>query len=454
MRGTPEAYKNLLIKEEDTLYFISEKNSLTGQLYLGSKLISDDDANELKVSSLGDLADVVLPADLHTLIEGDILTFDPSQEKWIVRNFEELITNLPSIEVKPIRVYSTELQENETLKEAVERITKGIYLKIGDLVIIKELIYDDKYQYTTFIYDSKEWKLLNENYNAENVYFDEDLTTTVEIGNISLGPNGTAVVPAAGKNLKEVFNTIFVKEKFPSKINPSISINLFNAGLYESGTEVSTEWKATFNDGSYTYGPEPTGSQVLSWSVEDNLTDLNFNTNSGNFGNIIVDELYPFQIKAVVKYSAGKLPTTNLGNLYPDQQIIEDTIYQDSDLIKGYRSFFYGMDSTNNEIDSNLIRQLNNGGNYDGQKIIEFKANELAGVKRFIVAVPEQTDREGLTSAIITSSLNANATKYYKLQENTVMVKGVNNYKAVPYKIWVYSPASIANTEIHKVTLA
>ena len=37
MRGTPRAYEILRQKDEDTLYFIAEKDSLTGQLYLGEK---------------------------------------------------------------------------------------------------------------------------------------------------------------------------------------------------------------------------------------------------------------------------------------------------------------------------------------------------------------------------------------------------------------------------------
>jgi hypothetical protein len=39
------------------------------------------------------------------------------------------------------------------------------------------------------------------NYNAENVYFDEDLITTSAVGNITL-TNGSATIAAAGKNLK------------------------------------------------------------------------------------------------------------------------------------------------------------------------------------------------------------------------------------------------------------
>jgi len=47
--------------------------------------------------------------------------------------------------------------------------------------------------------------------DPEKVIFSEDLTTTSAIGNIKL-TNGQATIPAAGKNLVEVWNTIFVKE--------------------------------------------------------------------------------------------------------------------------------------------------------------------------------------------------------------------------------------------------
>ena len=57
MRGTPEAYKRLIHKNEDTLYFISEKDAADGVLYLGSKLISGegDGINEFSISALKDV---------------------------------------------------------------------------------------------------------------------------------------------------------------------------------------------------------------------------------------------------------------------------------------------------------------------------------------------------------------------------------------------------------------
>lgn len=46
IRGTPKAWANLKVKDEDCLYFIANKDSSTGQLYLGSKLISGSGDSE------------------------------------------------------------------------------------------------------------------------------------------------------------------------------------------------------------------------------------------------------------------------------------------------------------------------------------------------------------------------------------------------------------------------
>jgi uncharacterized protein (DUF927 family) len=51
VRGTPTGFANLATKNNDTLYFISETNSNTGKLYLGSKLIS----GSTDISSIGDI---------------------------------------------------------------------------------------------------------------------------------------------------------------------------------------------------------------------------------------------------------------------------------------------------------------------------------------------------------------------------------------------------------------
>ena len=53
-RGSPEAYKNLIKKNSDTLYFIYSSDSDKGSLYLGDRLISGN------VSNITDLEDLII----------------------------------------------------------------------------------------------------------------------------------------------------------------------------------------------------------------------------------------------------------------------------------------------------------------------------------------------------------------------------------------------------------
>ena len=76
------------------------------------------------------------------------------------------------------------------------------------------------------------------NYNAENVYFDEDIMITTAVGNITL-TNGSANIPATGKNIKQVFEALWTKENFnPSVTNPSISLSISDNASVEG--EVGT----------------------------------------------------------------------------------------------------------------------------------------------------------------------------------------------------------------------
>lgn len=88
-RGTPEAFANLANKDSDTLYFIYEEDELTGELYLGQKLIAG--AGEISgATTLAGLTDVLLNADLDT---NDCLVYDINQKKWINKPIMSVIDN-------------------------------------------------------------------------------------------------------------------------------------------------------------------------------------------------------------------------------------------------------------------------------------------------------------------------------------------------------------------------
>lgn len=100
IRGTPTAWNNLEKKDENTLYFISEKDANSGLLYLGSKLISG--SGDISISpgktSLNKLTDVALNLNIK---DGSVLTFDKKTGKWIDKVIE---IQVPEIEIPEVNI--------------------------------------------------------------------------------------------------------------------------------------------------------------------------------------------------------------------------------------------------------------------------------------------------------------------------------------------------------------
>lgn len=91
MRGSQALYDNLATKDRDTLYFVYENiNDEYGKLYLGNKLISGASGESV---SIADVADIILDANLS---DGDVLTYDEAEGKWVNTPLTE-IANLPSV---------------------------------------------------------------------------------------------------------------------------------------------------------------------------------------------------------------------------------------------------------------------------------------------------------------------------------------------------------------------
>lgn len=64
LRGTPSAYNGLTNKDPNTLYFVSETNSSSGILYLGTKVITSGGGGPGGATSLSDLSDVFFQGEL------------------------------------------------------------------------------------------------------------------------------------------------------------------------------------------------------------------------------------------------------------------------------------------------------------------------------------------------------------------------------------------------------
>ena len=95
MRGTPTAFKNLVPKNKDTLYFIHEEDAITGQLYIGDILISDNLENDSSaiIAKLSDLEDV----NITGVVDKQVLGYDANTSKWIPVTLEQAIDVAPMI---------------------------------------------------------------------------------------------------------------------------------------------------------------------------------------------------------------------------------------------------------------------------------------------------------------------------------------------------------------------
>lgn len=333
-------------------------------------------------------------------------------------------------------------------------------LAIGDTAIVKSTIYEDaehaennKYSYTGYVYNGTGWAAMDGNYSANNVYFDEDFTFTKAIGTVTIPAAGSTTVAAAGKNIKEFFAGLFAAEQDPTKTEPSVSVTLTGAGAYEVGSVVTPSYTATFEDGKYTYGPEPTGATVETWEVTS-TTGESFDAAAGTCAELTVVDGTNYSVTAKATYTAGAKGLTNLGN-ESDIQIAAGNKSKTSSAITGYRSFFYGvLDTSTAEVPltSAIIRGMTNGGAYNASK--SFTLNGSATAKRIVIAIPSSSTRSGLQEVILTSAMNTPVTDSYVKTANAVQVEGANGYTAVSYDVYVYEPSKIDAGEVHAIKLA
>lgn len=367
--------------------------------------------------------------------------------------------NLPAIYAGEIPVaashYEGVKQDGESDMEVIARVLAAG--NVGethedDIFIVKTLIAGGKYSHTAYVYDGAKWVAMDGNYNADNVYFDEDMLVTKEIGYITL-TNGQGTIPSSGKNIKEVFEAMFVKEQNPTTTQPKVALTFSQAKAYEVGSKVIPSYSATFNAGSYTYGPA-TGVTVTTWEVTD--TDGNTSTSaSGTFPEITVADGTNYKITAKATHTEGAVPVTNKKTPYEAGKIAAGSKSTTSSAVTGYRSFFYGVLDTataNAPLTSAIIRGMTNGGAYNGSKT--FTLNGSATAKRIVIAIPASSTRAGLKEVILTSAMNTPVTDSYVKTANAVEVEGVNGATAVSYNVYVYEPAAIDAGEVHKITLA
>ena len=329
-----------------------------------------------------------------------------------------------------------------------EEAVGGATPKKGDMCVITKTISGDIAEKTAYEYNGTAWVALDGNYNAENVYFATDLVTTAAVGNITL-TNGQATIAAAGKNLKQVFDMIFVQEKNPTITPPSVSVSCPQAKTYEVGETVTPSYTATLNAGNYQYGPA-TGVTATAWSVQ-NTNGNQLTTNTGTFDAIQVTDETAYRITATATHTAGATPVTNVGNDYAAGAIQAGSKTGNSGYIRGYRAGFYGtLTSKTGTIDSALVRGLSNKTTAAPAKNNVWNISIPAGAIRVVFAYPASLG--DVASVQDVNGMNAEIKTAFT--KNTVSVEGAASYQGIDYNVYVYDMAAAVETpNTYKVTL-
>lgn len=347
--------------------------------------------------------------------------------------------------------YEGTAAEGETDTAVIARVLGETAAEKDDTFIVKRVISGAKTSYTAYVYDGTKWAAMDGNYDASNVYFDDDFVATADIGVVEIPASGSTTISAAGKSVKDVLAGIFAKEKEPTVTNPAVSITASANKAYEVGTKVSPSYSASLSAGSYLYGPA-TGITAKTWSVTNSGSDETLTTATGTFAEITVADNTNLSITATATYDAGAIPKSNIGKEVPAKQIKAGSASATTNAkITGYRNFFYGVVNTEN-LTSDVIRGLTKGGAYTTSKTFDVNVTTADAVG-IVVAYPSNAPRSGISKVLLTTSMNADITADYKVVE-AVNVEGANGYTAQSYKVYLYKPAKLTAGQIHKITLA
>lgn len=324
----------------------------------------------------------------------------------------------------------------------------------GDFCIVKTQIGEsDKYQHTAYVFNGTAWEAMDGNYNAENVFFPADLTTTTVIGNITLN-NGQATVAAAGKNLIDVWNSIFVKANNNFTVTaPKVTCTLNEAGSYEVGTTKTINYSASLSAGSYQFGPA-TGITATGWTVKatNNGADAGTSTsNTGTFDSIVVGDNTAYSITATATHEAGTMPLNNLKQETPAKQIAAGSKSATSSKITGYRRGFYGTlaANCNGVLTSNDIRGLAQKTTNTPAKGDKWTLNIPVGVSCFVIAYPASIG--DIASIVDIGGGNFEIKDNFK--KTQVNVEGVNGYEAIAYNVYYLDRVATTATNTLSITL-
>lgn len=447
-RGTTDAYialKNAGTLDNNTLYFVyDEGNENTGALYMGTRFISG--GNSIAgAMNLDDLADVIVEgAGTNSFLVKD------SDGKWVAKSLADIIDLIAAnMEAAPAQIFQIIADANEADSDAILRVVEGNLLSAGDIVIVKRLIVNNKYQHTAYVFDGENWVAMDGNYSAANIFTPEDIQVTTAVG--ELAANTTV---DAGTNFADLLTKILSQSKNPTKTDPSITLfTVTNNGIgtsFEAGTSITPKWDTTFNKGSYSYKSSAskdeispvsgTGVVVNSWLITRDGIEIG--TTEDGIGSAFVIGDNTVNFKATVDYSDGNYALTNL-NKIPEQEVrIAADVISKTANITSYRKMFAGG-TTAAEITSQLIRGLGSSAKASTSSF-EFRAN--IGDNKLIFAYPSSLSTAEPKFEYFTMAWESVGGFEAAGTVQVADARGGDNGLA-EYKIYTYTPAAPYATE-------
>ena len=302
----------------------------------------------------------------------------------------------------------------------------------GDIGIVKERLADGKFQYTAYVHTGEGWAAMDGNYDAENVYFQKDLTITAAIGVQTIPSSGSKTLATTGKNVKQVFDMLCAEEKNPTITPPSVSLASSNIGAKEVGTNIAIAYAFNTNKGTYSYGPD-TGVTFSGFTATFNGEEKSGQT--GTFTSIQVTDTTNLTITGACNSSEGAIPKTNLGNDYAAGKIAAKSYSPSKGTLTGYRDWFYGYyDGTQAignaaAITSDQLRAMHktSGKDFPGT----FATNKMQ--QMFFAAPKGRVKGISIANAVNGAPLT--------VKTSVVSVEGANRYNAIEYDLFYVSNA-------------
>ena len=398
---------------------------------------------------------------------------------------EHLWSALPYIgsDVKSANVFQVELTANNIDDIAAieaQVAAESAEKQDGDVAIVRAMIAEGKYSYTSYVYDSTldtesedtthGWSAMDGNYSAANVFLKDKIVLAgdygmdsrkdkiTSIGNLRIGDE-----IAAGTSLQALFMDMLSQRLQPANPTaPAASITLYMdgatkksaAGAVEVGTTVTPSYTASLSAGSYTYGPATgvvassysvtsTGRKTVDGATADTAED-SATTATGAFTSFIVDDDTNYKLSVSIPHNAGVVANDNLGSpSNPVKQIAAGTKTKDSGAITGFRSIFYGYKAGGATLDvANLtsaqIRALGNSATTT--KPTSMTTNKM---QQIFFAFPA-TMKVG--KPVVKDATNgAPQTVSDKV---TVKVEGKDGFTAVDYDVYYVNNAAAAGGEL------